>query len=1317
MVFAWFQRATSPTIFADQSALLSPLLKDISGTPEGDLNRRNLNYGVELEYVLAFHELELDLTDTFGRGPDHGIEKNVPLALRRTPAWSPAVTARLGRTSNLIYNSWGILENNVKSEAIMRPYDLEPQSIVLRKLNEKVALVRNKVQHRGEQESSDKVDGAYNQWIVATDRTVVGQGSANLYKWLPRLSSNVWKNWDSYGIEVISRVLGSNNVQDRVELEEVVNTLKGDGEDLYEGFITNQCALQVHVEVLDLDVLKELAGILLIYEEEISKLHPRCRRPGHRVARSNLTSNRTRIFLGPNFVLSDENTPLLWDQRTTTSLLRQRRTIQQIRDEISKLRDETEVAEYMCFPGLSRLRVVNFRPLTRPTRPSTIEFRQARGSLDIEDVTHWVDFCVGLVQLAEHYFHNPDARIKNWAEDVDVDDNGKKLDIFHLLEEMQFDEETMRYWQHRIAKYMVVGRDEDERSDIENIPTEKKTKSPSKTPSGPGARPGGAPLKSPPDGRPPRPPGGSKDKTSTLAAPLKPKPTKTILPPVPPLYSPTTPAVPSKTPKPIETPSKVISPRKLALMKMLEAKDGSNKPFFDVDTAEGSTIPPPSPVHTPAELHISAAAPPRPPLLPLPPPSFSLAGLYKQTSVAPPPPRPGFSIPATAPPLPPTSSSLIGPDSKTGTLPFDPRLEDPFVGDDIPRPEDFYTRYNTASDPFKATGVPGTVQYPDITGSGGVTFATPGRVGVVGDGKQQEKPETSKEPEKDLGTADTTHYMKLPGGRYAKVTSFSYFPGVKTIFVPNPNYKWDDFTTDSDKEPTTGIFTDDIFKDPMDIEPIVTSSTIEASSTQPAWDDEEQVPSDDEFKTGILSGNIGHPIDTRPTVTSSIIQPTSSKPAWDDEEEVVSDEEPVSRTVPSIQKSLSTTQAPVKIPKAPVKSPKAPIKSPKVPVGSLSKQQLEELVAGTFGKTQAQVSHSIPTVPISSLSLKRHAEDLSADKKDGKKQKPSPKSPRTPGSKPTGQYSFDVILDVLNSYNGLPQQEFERRVNDLYDTTQENKDVVSRAVAHHAKNHRIPLPSHVPGHSDSRDTTIAQKIQNEWRPKPDTSGDEAFARMLEAEGEPPLTDEELALILARQQEEEEATRRAGSRVVAQELIVKHPPLTKFGPERLDTVNAGTVHERLRIQNFRRNEWDVLPTPASVSGRFGQCGAAAVANAMRHQYPNEPWTRGLTPENFLRKWVDTVPRVGDAGRRDYYDEEQLNNAVQRLTNGQLQIAVVHEGLETQGFARNNALLTANGERARYLYLHLIHSGFRQQGGVASYMHWEAMSRKRGVTEHK
>ncbi|PQE04069.1 amidoligase enzyme protein [Rutstroemia sp. NJR-2017a BVV2] len=476
MVWGWlswpFFRLEEAVAEATEAPLIIP-----------NLGPGSIRYGIELEFVLAFNEQEIDLEDP-NHGPRHGIAKDLPLSVRRRREWS---AAHLDRLPNHFYNSWGIVEKNDRTHnehgelVNARRYKLEPHIIVAAKMREKAPSIDFYV--RGPQKPADKVEGAYDRWIISNDWTVCGQGSANLPKWLPHLSRSVANRWDSFGMEVISPVFLSDSLEDKQEIEQVAEAIKGTEEELSNAFITNQCALHVHVEAPNIDVLRELAAILLIYEDELSRLHPPCRHPSHRAAKGNLESNRLRIFLGSNFRIRDsndtENISRKKNISTTTYTLKQQATVQEIRQELEQLNTEEEIAAFLNFPSLSRLRPVNMRSLAvkerdEYQRPRTIEFRQARGSLNIDEISHWIDFCVNLVKLAEYYVRTPDARIMEWEPQLDdferYGTHLKPASIHFLLHAMQLDEETVMYWERKIARYMgSVRGDVDERSDTEVV--------------------------------------------------------------------------------------------------------------------------------------------------------------------------------------------------------------------------------------------------------------------------------------------------------------------------------------------------------------------------------------------------------------------------------------------------------------------------------------------------------------------------------------------------------------------------------------------------------------------------------------------------------------------------------------------------------------------------------------------------------------------------------------------------------------------------------------------------------------------------------
>jgi hypothetical protein len=80
----------------------------------------------------------------------------------------------------------------------------------------------------------------------------------------------------------VSPILSTQNSEHKNELSQLIAAIIGTNTDHHGAFITNQCGFHVHIEApKNFEVIKELAILLLVFEEEISRLHPPCRRPGH----------------------------------------------------------------------------------------------------------------------------------------------------------------------------------------------------------------------------------------------------------------------------------------------------------------------------------------------------------------------------------------------------------------------------------------------------------------------------------------------------------------------------------------------------------------------------------------------------------------------------------------------------------------------------------------------------------------------------------------------------------------------------------------------------------------------------------------------------------------------------------------------------------------------------------------------------------------------------------------------------------------------------------------------------------------------------
>ena len=94
--------------------------------------------------------------------------------------------------------------------------------------------------------------------------------------------------------------------------------------------------------------------------------------------------------------------------------------------------------------------------------PRTVEFRQAAGTLDPNDIEHWVNFCVALVRLA----HEKAQRYGTGSTTEVYDGSGYpyrewsgNMSVQDLFEMMGFDEEEKGYWRGRVERLRDRERD------------------------------------------------------------------------------------------------------------------------------------------------------------------------------------------------------------------------------------------------------------------------------------------------------------------------------------------------------------------------------------------------------------------------------------------------------------------------------------------------------------------------------------------------------------------------------------------------------------------------------------------------------------------------------------------------------------------------------------------------------------------------------------------------------------------------------------------------------------------------------------------
>lgn len=251
-------------------------------------------------------------------------------------------------------------------------------------------------------------------------------------------------NWDSYGLELVSPVFTTNSRAGKEQIRQILESTVGHASDNYASFTTKQCGVH-HVEApKDLRVLQELALLLVIYEETISSLHQKHRRPGHPATKNMLESNRLW------WMYNDDA-----EFNSSTAAFAQKYSISQLREHFRFIKNKESLAGRMCYPTnperpqSDRNRVVNFTYLTRGEGyPETIEFRQLAGTLDAELISHWIDFCIDLVKYAEICVKEPDRfPLEKWRTTT----NGTlgTPGLLNLMHVMGHSKDSIEFWKNR----------------------------------------------------------------------------------------------------------------------------------------------------------------------------------------------------------------------------------------------------------------------------------------------------------------------------------------------------------------------------------------------------------------------------------------------------------------------------------------------------------------------------------------------------------------------------------------------------------------------------------------------------------------------------------------------------------------------------------------------------------------------------------------------------------------------------------------------------------------------------------------------------
>ncbi|TKA53133.1 hypothetical protein B0A49_11664 [Cryomyces minteri] len=400
-----------------------------------------LTFGIELEAIFCFHEDRLSslLTE---RSSAAIIVKNVAISDKNLEKCTYA-----GARS--VVDKFRGIE--------YRPYIDEPLQLV-RHLVSKVPGRRGIHVH-----AENEKQTSYQTWSISVDGTLNGLTKADLVAAFPDRIPDLAAaaDFDSYGIELITHPYSCATAA-RDDIAAVISSLRGSSISNF-GVTTNlNCGAHVHVGLPDgggipLSVVQHLAYLVVVYEDEISALHAPSRRLN--IDHGELSTNREAFFAE----CPEPVEKWFLDPLTGVSTLKKMEPtylpLAQIRrmlfDDVDKTGagDSGKGLRKLCAYMGHKGHLVNFSYLTRTADagPRTLEFRQHAGTLEADDVYHWVLFCTGLVRLAYRYAETgTDSAVESWDDTIDIE---------LLWSEMGLPEASREFLRQKAAFYREVAPD------------------------------------------------------------------------------------------------------------------------------------------------------------------------------------------------------------------------------------------------------------------------------------------------------------------------------------------------------------------------------------------------------------------------------------------------------------------------------------------------------------------------------------------------------------------------------------------------------------------------------------------------------------------------------------------------------------------------------------------------------------------------------------------------------------------------------------------------------------------------------------------
>lgn len=395
-----------------------------------------LSFGIEIELVFVFSERHLE---------QYLDRKRSGVSIVKTIPKDEEYKLRPKRYNSNKYHSWGLL-NAGENAATFQPAIETPAGPIRAYIDEPLEMVSELlgsiVEHQIHNPANHSKCFDYSKWMVTSDDSIIALEASKKAQALKQFTNDP-EDWDMYGIELVSPPFTSIEEAQK-QVSNILDTLRGSANSEHGILLDESCGLHVHVglptnEAFPIKTLQHLAELQIIYEEQISSLHPAHRRNRDKEIESNRVNFRTECSEPVERTVKEGRelvTKLFEPLFQPFADVRR-----QIFDEV--VASEDPLRKLRELVGDHKAHILNFT--NHEGGPKTVEFRQHAASKDVQEIFWWVKFCLGMVTLA---MGNADSGVMCSVKDWD-----DKIDIMDLLAAIGLEKGGVEYYRRKIGEY------------------------------------------------------------------------------------------------------------------------------------------------------------------------------------------------------------------------------------------------------------------------------------------------------------------------------------------------------------------------------------------------------------------------------------------------------------------------------------------------------------------------------------------------------------------------------------------------------------------------------------------------------------------------------------------------------------------------------------------------------------------------------------------------------------------------------------------------------------------------------------------------